>query len=72
MRRRLAVTATCVSWVMAIITIAWPMWIESVFGSDPDHHSGLLEVLIVVVLVAAAVTSSLAARMRYAATRSRS
>jgi len=57
---------------MAIITIAWPMWIESVFGSHPDHGSGLLEVLIVVVLVAAAVTSSLAARMRYAATRSRS
>jgi len=57
---------------MAIITIAWPKWIESVFGSDPDHRSGLLEVLIVVVLVAPAVTSKLAARIRYAATRPRS
>jgi hypothetical protein len=47
---------------MAIITIAWPKWIELVFGSDPDHRSGLLEVLIVVALVAAAATSSLAAR----------
>ena len=63
MRRRLAVTATCVSSLMAIITIAWPKWVEWAFGADPDHRSGLLEVLIVLALIAAAATSSLAARV---------
>ncbi len=54
--------ATCVSGVLAIITIAWPQWVELVFRADPDHGSGALEILIVGVLIAVAVASSLAAR----------
>jgi len=66
MRQRLVaakLAATCVSSLLVIITIAWPKWVELVFGSDPDGGNGLLEALIVVVLVAAAVASSLAARV---------
>lgn len=68
MRRRLVVAklaATCVSIFMAIITIAWPAWIEFVFGSGPDHGNGLLEILIVGVFTAAAFTFSLAARAEF-------
>jgi hypothetical protein len=32
---------------LAILTSAWPDWIEGVFGFDPDHHSGSLEWAIV-------------------------
>jgi hypothetical protein len=65
MRHKLLVAelvATCVSSVMAIITIAWPDWIELVFRTDPDHGSGALEVLIAGLLIAVAVASAVAVR----------
>jgi len=65
MRHKLVVAelaATCVSSVLAIVTIAWPNWIELVFRTNPDHGSGALELLITAVLIAAAVTSALAVR----------
>jgi hypothetical protein len=65
MRHKLVVAelaATCVSSVMAIVTIAWPGWIELAFRTDPDHGSGGLEVLITGLLIAVAVASALAAR----------
>jgi len=65
MHRRLVVAelaAACVSSVLAIITIAWPDWIERVSGVNPDHGNGLFEVLLTGLLIAAAIASSLAAR----------
>jgi hypothetical protein len=65
MRWRLVVAelaAASVSGLMAVITIVWPAWIKLVFRVDPDHGSGLFELLIVGVLIAVAVASSLAAR----------
>ena len=65
MRRRLVgaeLAAASVSSLMAVVTIAWPQWIELIFHVDPDHGSGLFELLIVGVLITVSVASSLAAR----------
>jgi len=65
MRQKLVVAelaATFVSSLMAIVTIAWPEWIELVFRTDPDHGSGALEVLITGLLIAIAVASALSVR----------
>ena len=65
MRHKLVVAelaTTCVSSVLAIITIAWPDWIELVFRTDPDRGSGALEILIAGLLIAVAVASALAVR----------
>lgn len=48
--------------VLGGLTVAWPDWIEEVFGIDPDGGSGLVEWLVVVVLAATAVVSGLLAR----------
>jgi hypothetical protein len=48
---------------LAVLTLAWPDWIEGVFGFDPDNHNGSFEWAIVVVLaVAAAGCGALARR----------
>jgi hypothetical protein len=68
MRRRLVaaeLAATCVSSVLAIVTMAWPDWIELAFRTDPDHGNGLLEILITGLLIAVAFASSLAARAEF-------
>ncbi len=65
MRRRLVVielAAAGVASLMAVVTIAWPDWIELAFGVDPDHGSGLLELLIVGALILVALALGLAAR----------
>lgn len=41
--------------LLAILTLLFPQWIEHVFGVDPDHGSGTVEVLIVLALVGVAV-----------------
>jgi len=65
MRHKLVVAelaAACVSSVMAIVTIAWPQWIELAFRTDPDHGSGALEIMIAGLLIAVAMASALAVR----------
>ena len=48
---------------LAVLTLAWPDWIEGVFGVDPDGHSGSLEWTIVAICcVNALVLSALARR----------
>jgi hypothetical protein len=67
MRHKLVVAelaTTCISSVMAILTIAWPDWIELVFRTNPDHGSGALEILIAGVLVGTAFASALAVRAK--------
>jgi hypothetical protein len=41
--------------VLAIVTLVWHDWIETVFGVDPDAGSGAVEVLIVVTGFAASL-----------------
>ncbi len=38
----------CITGVLAVVTAAWPAWIEGIFGVDPDHHNGSLEWILVV------------------------
>ena len=42
-RLRIESTLAVLTAVMALLTIAWPEWIEAVFGIDPDGGSGALE-----------------------------
>jgi hypothetical protein len=73
-RRRLYIEGglAVVTGVLAIITIFWHDWIETVFRVDPDEGSGALEWAIVIVLALVAVASAVAAcsewRRRRAAT----
>jgi len=55
--------------LLAIVTLIWPTWIETLFGVEPDGGSGEAEWLVVVVLALVAVTSGLLARREYRAAR---
>ncbi|WP_405363475.1 ABC transporter permease [Kitasatospora sp. NBC_00085] len=48
-----------------VITLVWPAWIESVFGIDPDQHSGALEWIIVAIAFCATAAFSLLARSEW-------
>jgi hypothetical protein len=54
---------------LALLTVAWPDWIEDGLGFDPDEHSGAAEWGIVGVLVGAAVFFGVVARRQRAALR---
>jgi hypothetical protein len=58
-----AVFAALLLALLAIITIAWPHWIELVFGVDPDQGDGTIEWLIVVVSIVSAVVLALTSRL---------
>jgi hypothetical protein len=65
MSRRLVVaelTAAGLASLMVAVTIARPAWIELVLQTDPDHRSGLFEILLVGGLTAVGAGASLAAR----------
>jgi len=51
--------------VLALVTIVYKTWIESVFGVDPDQSSGAAEWLIVVACLALAVTAAILARQEW-------
>jgi len=38
----------CITGIVAVLTAAWPDWIEGVFGIDPDHHNGSFEWILVI------------------------
>jgi hypothetical protein len=48
-----------------MLTLAAPTWIETVFGFDPDHHSGSIEWIVVAVLFAISLTSAVLARVEW-------
>ncbi|GAA1109805.1 ABC transporter permease [Kitasatospora arboriphila] len=56
-----AVLAT-LSGLIFIVTLAWPDWIEQVFGVDPDQHSGALEWVIVALAFCATIGFATLAR----------
>ena len=47
--------------MLALVTVAWPDWIEIVTGSAPDGGSGALERAVVAGLAAAAMLLAVAA-----------
>jgi hypothetical protein len=61
----LEVAALITSTVLFVMTLVWPTWIELMFHADPDHGSGLLEVLIVLVALTASLWLFAAARREY-------
>ena len=65
MSRRLVVAELFAAGIANLIvaaTIAKPPWVELVFRTDPDDHSGLFEILLVGGLTAVGAGASLAAR----------
>jgi O-antigen/teichoic acid export membrane protein len=52
----------CATALLTVLAIAWPDWIEALFGLDLDGHSGSAEWMWAVML--ALVTASLAALAR--------
>ena len=53
------------SCLLAIGTIVWPEWIEILFGVDPDHGNGSVEVLVTVVTVALSLAFVVASRLEW-------
>ena len=54
-----------VTGIVAVITLFWQDWIETVFRVDPDSGNGSAEWLVVVVLLLATVTLALGARREW-------
>ncbi|WP_046731796.1 hypothetical protein [Streptomyces humi] len=54
--------AAAVSASLFVLTLAWPAWIEALFGIDPDQHSGALEWAIVALSVCTTILLSLLVR----------
>jgi hypothetical protein len=55
------IVALCATF-MAVVTAVVPDWIETVFGVDPDAHSGVLEWGLTIAFAAVALGGWLAAR----------
>jgi hypothetical protein len=50
---------------LALLTLAWPEWIEEIFGIEPDGGNGAAEWGIVIALIGAAVALGLTARREW-------
>lgn len=59
----MVLAAMCLA--LALLTLAWPEWIEEVFGLDLDHGSGLLEWMVVVGLGAVGMATAALARIEW-------
>lgn len=61
-RFRIELGLATLSALLFVVTVAWPEWIEMIFGVDPDHGDGSLEWLIMGVTALCAIGVSLRAR----------
>lgn len=61
----LEVVLAVVCAVLAIVTVFWPGWVESLTGFDPDHHNGAFEWLIVAGFFAGSGLAGVAARAEW-------
>jgi len=61
-RFRLEAGLAVLSALLFVVTVAWPEWIEAIFGVDPDHGDGSLEWLILSVTALCAIGAALRAR----------
>jgi hypothetical protein len=55
--------------VIAIITLFWHDWIETIFGVDPDKGNGSAEWLVVLILLAVTLTLANGARLEWRSAR---
>ena len=51
--------------VLAIVTLFWHDWIETVFGVDPDKGNGSAEWVLVAILLIVTVTLAVGARFEW-------
>ena len=51
--------------ILAVVTLFWHDWIETVFGADPDQGNGSAEWLVVAVLLLVTVTLVVGARIEW-------
>ncbi len=59
LRARIEILLAAIAGVLAVVTLVWPTWIESLFGVAPDAGSGEAEWLVVAALAAGAVVLAL-------------
>jgi DMSO/TMAO reductase YedYZ heme-binding membrane subunit len=55
--------------VVAIITLFWHDWIETIFGVDPDRGNGSAEWLVILILLAVTLILAIGARLEWRGTR---
>ena len=65
LRVRIEMALAIVAGILAIITLVWPPWIESLFGISPDGGTGETEWWLVTALAAAACLAGLLARREH-------
>jgi hypothetical protein len=64
-RRRFWVELASASgaWLLAIVTLSWPDWIEALSGWSPDHGNGSVELLILAATISLALLSTAGATL---------
>ncbi|MQS10917.1 ABC transporter permease [Streptomyces kaniharaensis] len=60
------------SGLLFLITLAWPEWIETLLGVDPDAGSGVAEWLVAALAASVTAACALAARIEWRRTHSSS
>ena len=51
--------------IVAVVTLFWHDWIETIFGVDPDQGNGSAEWLVVVILVIVTLTLTFGACLEW-------
>jgi hypothetical protein len=71
LKARIETALAVVAGVLALATLVWPTWLETLFGVEPDGGSGVAEWWLVVALALVALVAGLLARRDFAAARRR-
>jgi H+/Cl- antiporter ClcA len=71
LKARIETALAVVAGALAVATLVWPTWIETLFGVEPDGGSGATEWWLVVALALVALVAGLLARRDFAAARRR-
>jgi len=61
-RVRIETILAIIGAALAVLTLAWPEWIEEIFGVEPDGGNGSLEWIIAVGFLAVGIGLGLLAR----------
>jgi hypothetical protein len=69
LKARIETTLAVVAGALAVVTLFWPTWIESLLGAAPDAGGGEAEWAVVLVFALVAVVAGLLARRDYRAAR---
>ncbi|MBO0824994.1 MAG: hypothetical protein J2P27_14245 [Actinobacteria bacterium] len=62
LRARIEVSLSVLLGTATIVTVAWPKWIEGLFGFDPDGGTGKTELWIIAGLAAITIAAATVAR----------